>query len=437
MEKLAAPRGTADLYPPESARWQALESRIHAIARRFGYGEIRTPTFEATELFRRGVGEATDVVEKEMYTFTDRSGRSLTLRPEFTAPVVRALLEHHLLAQGPQRLYYVGPFYRYERPQKGRLREPHQFGVECFGYADPEADVEVMHIAAELLRAYAVEATLELNSIGDAQCRPRYREALLGHFGPHRNALSEDSQRRLDRNPLRLLDSKAPEDQALIETAPHFESMLCDACAEHFARVRTLLDATGLRYRVNPRVVRGFDYYTRTVFEFVSSALGSQNSVCGGGRYDDLVATLGGPATPGVGFGLGIERFLMVVDASGKEPVQRTGGIAAIALGEAARTQVFPLVSTLRRISDGIPVTMEYADAKIGAQFKRAERTGARAALIVGEDEVAEHRIALRDLERRVQTSLQQRESLEATATEVLAWYRDLPESSQPDSRPV
>lgn len=427
MEKLAAPRGTADLYAPEIRRWLELEGRIRAIARRFGYGEIRTPTFEATELFERGVGEATDIVEKEMYTFEDRGGRRLTLRPEMTAPVVRAVLEHQLLAQGQQRLYYVGPFYRYERPQKGRLREPHQFGVECFGYADADADVEVIQIAAELLRAYGIEATLEINSMGDAACRGAYRDVLVAHFRPHAEALSPDTQRRLERNPLRLLDSKSPEDQELIASAPQFADYLCEGCAAHFARARELLDRVGLPYRVNPRIVRGLDYYTRTVFEFVSSALGAQNTVCGGGRYDDLFASLGGPPTPAVGFGLGLERFLLVVDAFGREALPEPSGIAIVALGGAARTHVAPLVAAMRRASSDVPVTIEYADAKIAAHFRRAERAGARAAVIAGDDEIAQGRLELRDLAHRVQTPLAEAQSPQQTAQQILDWYHALP----------
>ena len=437
MEKLAAPRGTADLYPPESGRWQGLEARIHAIARRFGYGEIRTPTFESTDVFKRGVGETTDIVEKEMYTFDDRGGRSITLRPEMTAPVVRAVLEHQLLAQGPQRLYYVGSFFRYERPQKGRLREPHQFGIECFGYAEAEADVEVMQLAAELLASYGIEATLEINSIGDRHCRPRYRESLLAHFSQHAASLSGDSQRRLERNPLRLLDSKAPEDQPFIENAPRFEDYLCDACAAHFARVRELLDRIGLKYRVNPRIVRGLDYYTRTVFEFVSGFLGAQNSVCGGGRYDDLVETLGGPPTPAVGFGLGIERFFMAVDAQGARAVPEPSGIAVIGLGETARTHLFALVAELRRASGAVPITTDFADAKMAAHFKRAERANVRAAVIAGENELTEQRLTVRDLVRREQSALEEAGSVEATAAQILAWYNTLPPFDAPESTAV
>jgi histidyl-tRNA synthetase len=427
MEKLAAPRGTADVYPPQSERWQSLEARIHQIARRFGYGEIRTPTFESTELFVRGVGDATDIVEKEMYSFTDRGGRSLTLRPELTAPVVRAILEHNLLAQGPQRLYYVGPIFRYERPQKGRYRESHQFGVECFGYAEPEADVEVIQICRELLRAHGIDATLEINSIGDAACRPAYRDALLAHFRPRAGELSAESRQRLERNPLRVLDSKAPEDRAAVESAPSFENHLCGPCAAHFSRVRALLDAIGQPYHVNPRIVRGLDYYTRTVFEFISDALGAQSAVCGGGRYDDLVAALGGPATPGVGFALGLERFLMVLDAVGHDARPARDGIAVIALGETARTRLVPLVAELRRESGAVPITIDYSEARIGSQLKRADRANARAAIIAGDEEIARRALTLRDLALRTQSDLEEVADHGAAARSVLEWYRALP----------
>jgi histidyl-tRNA synthetase len=427
MSKIAAPRGTADLFPPDSAKWQAIEAEIHAIARRFGYGEIRTPTFESTELFVRGVGETTDIVEKEMYTFEDKGGRSLTLRPEWTAPVVRAVLEHNLLAQGPQRLYYIGPMFRYERPQAGRFREAHQFGVECFGYAGPEADVETISLASEVLRAHGLQVSASINTIGDEVCRPRYREALFAHFAPHRDALSADSQRRLDRNPLRILDSKAPEDRALVESAPSTLDVLCEPCAEHFARVRALLDACGIAYVVDPRIVRGLDYYTRTVFEFVSSDLGAQATVCAGGRYDGLVAQLGGPPTPGVGFAMGMERFSMILAKRASDRAPERSGIAVVALGERARARVVPLVAALRHASGDVPVTIDYGDGKIAAHFKKADRAGARAALIVGDDEVAARSIVVRDLATRVQETLAAEQADPLTAAGVLAWYRALP----------
>jgi histidyl-tRNA synthetase len=431
MNKIAAPRGTADLFPPESARWQSLEAGIHEIARRFGYGEIRTPTFESTDLFVRGVGETTDIVEKEMYTFQDKGDRSLTLRPEWTAPVVRAVLEHNLLAQGPQRLYYIGPIFRYERPQAGRFREAHQFGVECFGYAGPEADVETIALAHEVLRAHGLAVTAAINSIGDAACRPRYREALFAHFAPHRERLSEDSQRRIDRNPLRILDSKAPEDRALVESAPTMLDVLCEPCAEHFRRVRELLDAIGVPYRIDPRIVRGLDYYTRTVFEFISEDLGAQSTVCAGGRYDGLVEHLGGPPTPGVGFGMGIERFMMILAKRSPAGAPERRGIAVVALGESARTRVVPLVAALRRQDGDLPITIDYGDGKIAAHFKKADRANARAAIIVGDDEVAARSVVVRDLATRVQESLTATASDDETAQSVLRWYGALPRATE------
>ena len=406
MNPITAPRGTRDIVPPESAKWNALEANARDVAQRFGYGEIRTPIFEATELFRRGVGETTDIVEKEMYTFPDKAGRSMTLRPELTAGVVRALLEHKLIAQGPQRLYYIGPFFRYERPQAGRYRQANQFGVECFGVAGAEADAEVIQIAAMLLRRYGLgEATLYVNSVGDANCRPAYRDALLAHFRPRASELSADSQRRLERNPLRILDSKDPQDAPYVASAPSMLDHLCDECRAHFAVLRRYLDALGIAYEVNPRIVRGLDYYTRTVFEFVSSALGAQSTVCGGGRYDGLVAELGGPPTPGVGFGLGLERFLMMVEKLAGDHAPPRRGIQAIALGEPARERLVAIAGALREQS-GQPTFADWQDRKLTAHFKTADRNGARWAVILGDEELAKEEIVLRDLLARTDRRL-------------------------------
>jgi histidyl-tRNA synthetase len=409
VNPLSAPRGTQDVYPPKSAAWNMFEADCRDIAHRFGYGEIRTPMFEATELFARGVGETTDIVEKEMYTFLDKGGRSMTLRPELTAGVVRALLEHKLLAQGPQRLYYIGPFFRYERPQKGRYRQANQFGVECFGVPGPEADVEVIQIAAMLLARYGItDAVLNVNSVGDKVCRPVYRQALLDHFRPHAAELSADSQRRLERNPLRILDSKDPHDAPFVASAPTMLEYLCPECRAHFDALRAYLDALGIAYVVNPRIVRGLDYYTRTVFEFVSSAIGSQSTVCGGGRYDGLVEELGGPPTPGVGFGLGIERFLMVVEKLAGDHAPPRRGVQAIALGEAARERLVPIVGALREAS-AEPTFADWQNRKLTAHFKTADRNNARWALILGDDELASGEIVLRDLlarsDRRLPTA--------------------------------
>ena len=403
--KITAPRGTQDFLPAQTGRWEELESRIHVLAHRYGYGEIRTPVFEATELFVRGVGDTTDIVEKEMYTFEDKGGRSMTLRPEWTAPVMRAALQHNLFNEGPQRLYYIGPIFRYERPQAGRYRQAHQFGIECTGYAGPEADVEVISLGMHLFRSYGLTPELHLNSIGDEQCRPKYREALLAHFRPHAQSLSEDSQRRLERNPLRLLDSKSPQDQAVLDSAPKFEEYLCDACREHFDAVKRYLTQLGIPFTVNPRIVRGLDYYSRTVFEFVSDALGAQSTVCAGGRYDDLIKSLGGPNVPAVGFGLGLERLLMTIEAAGAAAENERRGIQVIALGPQARS-VLVILAALLRYAINMPIFMDFEDRKLLAHLKTADRNNARYALIVGTDELKEGQAVLRDLEQRTDTRL-------------------------------
>jgi histidyl-tRNA synthetase len=319
---------------------------------------------------------------------------------------VRACLEHGSFGGGPQRLYYIGSIFRYERPQAGRYREAHQFGIECFGFAGPEADVEVIDVATTLIAQYGLGGvTVRVNSVGDEVCRPRYRDALLAHFQPHAEELSEDSRRRLERNPLRILDSKSPEDAPFVATAPALLDLLCDDCRTHFASVRGYLDARGIAYEVDPRIVRGLDYYTRTVFEITSTALGAQSTVCGGGRYDGLVASLGGPPTPAVGFGLGLERFLMMVDAAGGKPAPSRRGIQAIALGGAARVLLVAIAGAVRARTT-VPVFIDYGDRKLTAHFKAADRNQARWALILGDDELAANEIVLRDLEHRTDRRL-------------------------------
>ena len=418
--KIVAPRGTQDIFPPQSGRWQELEARIHQLARRYGYGEMRTPMFEATELFERGVGDTTDIVEKEMYTFEDKGGRRNTLRPEWTAPVVRAALQHNLIQPGvPQRFYYIGPIFRYERPQAGRYRQAHQFGVECVGFKGPEADVEVIAMAMHLFRSYGIDVTLNINSIGDAACRGTYRDALLEHFRPALEHLSEDSQRRLERNPLRLLDSKEERDKPFVESAPAFEAYLCDACREHFEKVKKLLTQIAIPFVVNPRIVRGLDYYTRTVFEFVSDALGSQSTVCAGGRYDDLIKSLGGPDTPSVGFALGEERLLMTIDAAAESQENERRGMQLIGLGEVARDLLVTMCSLLRYSVDA-PVFMDYDDRKLLAQLKIADRNNARYALVLGSEEIAAGSAVLRDLAERSDRPLPLGKDLMPSLVEVM-----------------
>lgn len=418
--KITAPRGTQDFIPPQTGRWQELESRIHSLAHRYGYGEIRTPIFEATELFVRGVGETTDIVEKEMYTFQDKGDRSMTLRPEWTAPVMRAVLQHNLLQAGSQRLYYLGPIFRYERPQAGRYRQAHQFGIECIGFKGPEADVEVIALAMHLFRSYGLNVTLNLNSIGDEVCRPRYREALLEHFRPHIQQMSADSQRRLERNPLRLLDSKSPEDQPFIDAAPAFQDLLCDPCREHFEAVQLYLSRIAVPYVINPRIVRGLDYYTRTVFEFTSDALGAQSTVCAGGRYDGLIKSLGGPDMPAVGFGLGLERLLMTIEAAGASSEAARTGIQIVPLGPQAR-EVLITLAALLRYSLTMPIFIDYDDRKLLTQLKIADRNNARYALIVGSDELQAGEAILRDLSERTDRRISLGKDLVPHLVEVLS----------------
>jgi len=404
LKNFSAPRGTFDILPPDSKRWQALERRIDDVCSRFGYGEIRTPIFESTDVFVRTLGETTDVVDKEMYTFVDRGGRSITLRPELTAPAVRAVLEHDLLRTPPVKLYYRGAFFRYERPQKGRFRQAHQFGVECFGVEGPEADAEVIALALEVIRRSGIsEVTLEVNSMGCATCRPDYRAALVAYLDAHRDALSETSQQRLARNPLRILDSKDPSDKTLVAAGPKIGDYLCDACRGHFDGVLALLDAMHIAWRRNPLIVRGFDYYTRTVFEFSSDALGSQNAICGGGRYDGLVESMGGPPTPGVGFGMGMDRLLIVEQSNegATDGVASRGGIdvAFIALDpDSARLLVPPMYALRKR---GVAADMDYTRRKLEKQLRAAGDAGARFAAIVGEDERKAGDATVQDLSTR------------------------------------
>ena len=316
-----APKGTKDTLPDQVYRWHYVEKKFAEICDRYGYREIRTPVFEHTELINRGVGDTTDIVQKEMYTFNDHGGRSLTLKPEGTSPAVRAFVEHKMYAEvQPTKLYYVTPCFRYEKPQSGRLREFHQFGIEIFGTPNMMADTDVICLAHDFLEEMGIrDVTLEINSVGCPECRARYRKALQDFLRPHYDELCDTCKDRFERNPMRILDCKSPEDQAIVKDAPEMLDYLCDDCAQAFRDVQEDLTAMGIEYVVNPRIVRGLDYYTKTAFEFVSNSIGAQGTVCGGGRYDNLCEELGGPPIPGVGFGLGIERLLMLMDANGVE----------------------------------------------------------------------------------------------------------------------
>lgn len=393
-----APRGTQDLLPEETPRWQWLEARFRDFCALYNYHEIRTPIFETTELFARGVGEDTDIVAKQMYSFVSKGGDALTLRPEGTAGVVRAVIQHHMVAQGGvQKLYYIGPTFRYERPQKGRYRQFHQIGVEAFGSPGPEIDAEMLAFASEFLKAIGIQnATLELNSVGCPECRPLYRDALQTALAGSRSELCADCERRYDVSPLRILDCKVERCREIAKDVPVILDVLCDECKEHLRGVERGLQALGVSYVVNPHIVRGLDYYTRTAFEFIAGGLGAQNTVLAGGRYDGLVAELGGPATPAIGFAAGMERLLLSLGEEAPIPSPQ-GPVFVAAIGEAARERGFALTHELRQAS--VPAVYDYAGRSLKAQMKEANRQGARFVLILGDTELATGEAQLRDMQ--------------------------------------
>lgn len=370
-----APRGTHDILPGEVEKWQHLETMIRFHCRLFGYGEIRLPLFEHTELFQRGVGETTDIVEKEMYTFTDRGGRSLTLRPEATASTVRAYLEHNLNgAPQPAKLYYIGPMFRYDRPQAGRYRQFSQFGVEAIGSADPTVDAEVILLALDLYAKLGLsDLTVQLNSIGCPKCRRQYRDTLVKYLSQQQNELCDSCLGRLERNPLRVLDCKEDACRRVTKNAPEFSGFLCAECREHFELVKGCLERAGARYELNSNLVRGLDYYTKTVFEITWSGLGAQTALCGGGRYDGLVEECGGPPTPGVGFAMGLERLFLALDQAGIElPGKEAPDVFVAALTREDNATAFELLTWLRRA--GISAEKDYLSRSLRAQLKHANR---------------------------------------------------------------
>jgi histidyl-tRNA synthetase len=400
MSRINAPRGTADTLPAESWKWQAVEAIARDVASLYHFAEIRTPTFEHTELFHRGVGETTDIVHKETYTFTDRGDRSITLRPEGTAGAVRAAIEHGLIAQEGARakVFYIGSNFRYERPASGRLREHHQFGVEAFGIAEPEQDVECILLQLDFYRRCGLkDLALAINSLGDKDSKVRYRDALVQFLTPKASQLSEDSQRRLTENPLRILDSKDPRDQAAVVGAPPALESLSEASRKHFEQIQSMLKDRAANFQVNANLVRGFDYYTGTVWEVTTSGLGAQNAIGGGGRYDSLVENLGGRPTPGVGFGVGLERLLLALDAQGVSlPDPRRPLVWLAAHGEAAKTAAWNLLADLR--SQGIAADMDLASRSMKAQLKIADREQAKICLILGDNELAKQEVTLKNL---------------------------------------
>ena len=397
--KFQAPRGTQDILPGASEGWQALEERARLVSERHGYREVRTPIFEATELFLRGVGETTDIVTKEMYTFEDRKGRSLTLRPEGTAGVMRALVEHGLAQAGRiHRLWYVGPMFRYDRPQAGRFRQFHQWGAECVGTDNPNADVEIILLLTDYLASFGLANTkVLLNSVGHPGCRPAYAEQLRAYLAPHYESLCPDCKVRFEKNPLRILDCKVPHDREVAKGIPPILDSLCDECRTHFEGVRAGLDAVGVQYELDPRLVRGLDYYTKTAFEVHDLARGAQSALGGGGRYDGLIEDVGGPSVPGVGFSAGIERILSALTEQGKVPPRADESVFVARMGgPAVDTEAMRLVRELRRTC---AATMDYENGRsLGAQLKHADKLGATLAVLIGEDELAEGEVTLKDL---------------------------------------
>lgn len=393
------PKGTQDLLPGTIEQWQYLEETIRSVCREYGYEEIRTPIFEATELFQRGVGQTTDIVKKEMYTFLDKGNRSMTLRPELTASVCRAYVEDKLYGQPqPVKLYYIGPMFRYERPQSGRFRQFHQFGVEVLGADQAIVDAEVISLVWNLYKRLGLKGLeVHVNSVGCPICRARHRELLQEFLANRKGELCNDCQERFERNPLRILDCKNPSCQTVTKGAPTTKDTLCDDCGTHFERVLEILGRAGVVYRVNPRLVRGLDYYTKTAFEVMVEEIGAQSAICGGGRYDKLVEEIGGPPTPGIGFAMGIERVLAALQVQDKLPKQEPKLFAMlIALGEKAQTEGFALLTALR--SQGMPVGMDLLGRSLKNQLKSANRLGARYALILGEEELARNVLVIRDL---------------------------------------
>lgn len=393
------PKGTKDVLPSDAYKWHFVENTARRIAALYNLKEIRTPVFEHTELFLRGVGDTTDIVNKEMYTFLDKGERSITLKPEGTAGVVRSFIENGL-AGGvlPLKMYYITPVFRYERPQAGRLREHHQFGVELFGGKGPETDAEVILLARDYIRALGVEnVELNLNSIGCKHCRPKFNEALKEYLRPHLSEMCPTCNARFEKNPLRILDCKEEACSKINADAPKTADFLCDECREHFEKLKAILDSCGVRYTVNPKLVRGLDYYSKTVFEFISTDIGSQGTVLGGGRYDTLIENLGGPSVPAVGFGSGIERMLLVLENTGKTiPQEPPLGAYVAGLDEEGRRAAFALANELR--GEGVSADTDHASRSVKAQFKYAGKIGARFVVVIGSDELRSGEYTVKDM---------------------------------------
>ncbi len=407
MEIIQKPKGTKDWLPEDSYKWQYFEKVTANALKNYGFKEIRVPVFEYTELFQRSVGETTDVVQKEMYTFEDKGGRSITLRPEGTAGAVRAFLEHGLFNEGlPQKIFYLTSCYRYEKPQAGRLREFHQFGVECFGAGSPAADAEVISLANEVFNYLGINnLSLEINSIGCPECRKHYHKALKEYFEAYKSDLCETCLGRLDRNPMRILDCKSPVCSGIAEKAPTVIEFLCDDCKAHFESVKKYLDAMNIEYTVNPQIVRGLDYYTRTVFEFVSKEIGAQGTVCGGGRYDGLIAEMGGNPLPACGFGMGLERLLLLMEAQKTPfPEPKKCDLYVVSMGENANIKAAEIATDLR--NEGMCVQFDTVGRGLKPQMKYANKIGALYTLVLGDSELETGNIKLKNMETGNETEM-------------------------------
>jgi len=400
-EKISGIRGMGDILPEDTPVWQHVEDVLISTVRAYGYRELRVPVVERTDLFKRSIGEVTDIVEKEMYTFKDRNDESLTLRPEATAGIVRAGIAHGLFHNQKQKLWSSGPMFRYEKPQKGRYRQFHQFDAETFGFAGPDVDAELLMITAAIWRRLGLkDIELQLNSLGTPESRQNYRRELVEYFSAHNDSLDEESRARLERNPMRLLDSKNPDMQALLETAPRITDHLDSESAEHFAALQEMLQAAGIGFVVNTRLVRGLDYYTRTVFEWVTDQLGSQGAVCSGGRYDGLVEHLGGRSTPAIGWAIGMERLVELYRTCGDSLAVPGPDAYLVAVGDAAGQQALLLAENLRQQAPGLRIEVNSGGGSFKSQFKRADKSGANVALILGEDELATGQIGIKPLRR-------------------------------------
>ena len=415
QDQIKALTGMNDVLPGQSQVWRYLEGQVKAVLDGFGYQEIRMPIVEQTNLFKRSIGEVTDIVEKEMYTFNDRSDRSLTLRPEGTASCVRACDEHQLIANNKrQRLWYMGPMFRYERPQKGRYRQFHQIGVETFGMASADIDAELIIMTHQLWQRLNIreKVTLELNTLGSSEARANFKAALVDYLRERQDQLDEDSQRRLSTNPLRILDSKNAQTQELLNDAPNFQDYIDEESAEHFAHLRALLDAVGVEYVINPRLVRGLDYYGKTVFEWVTQELGAQGTVCAGGRYDGLVEQMGGKATPAVGFAMGIERLILMLEAMNAIPEHVSSYVDVYLVSELeVAGQAMVLAAKLREQMPSLRLQMHMGGGKMKKQMKQANESSARFAFILGENEIANGQVSIKDLrDNAEQISLSQDE---------------------------